>query len=185
MEAGRSSDADAVRAQQGWLAGTGRVKEVRPEFRTFALWCRHARPLARWFLRHQADAFVKDPARALDTDARSAPLADREVIADPAMRAMLTESQQETWRRGAEGMYEHSLAVTQPWDFTLQDVMAHARVWQGTMDPEILPGMADHAAALRSAEVRRVSGEGHLLVFRHWNEILTSTGNTSRRNAQP
>jgi len=163
----------------GWLAGTGRVKEVRPEFRTFALWCRHARPLARWFLRHQADAFTKDPARALEADARSAPPADREVIADPAVRAMLTESQLETWRRGAEGMYEHSLAVTQPWDFTLRDVRAHARVWQGTMDPEILPGMADHAAALHSAEVRRVSGEGHLLVFRHWKEILTSIGASS------
>lgn len=176
---GQVIDVTLVSGLLGWLAGRGSVKEVRPEFRTFALWCRHAKPLARWFLRHQAKAFVKDPAKALDGDARSAPPADRQLMAEPAMRAMLMESQLETWRRGAEGMYEHSLAVTQPWDFAVADVKAHARVWQGTMDPEILPGMADHAAALPSAEVHRVPGAGHLLIFTHWSEILTSIGSSS------
>jgi pimeloyl-ACP methyl ester carboxylesterase len=47
------------------------------------------------------------------------------------------------------------------------------RIWHGSADPEIFPGMAEHLAqAMPHASLTILPGEGHLLLFTHWAGIL-------------
>lgn len=71
---------------------------------------------------------------------------DPEIIGGDRVRAMLVASAHEVWDRGGAGTYAHSIAVTQPWGFSLPDIRGHVEIWHGAADHEILPAMADHAA---------------------------------------
>ena len=159
----------------GWLAGPGAVREVRPEFRTFATWCRHLRPAARAFTAFQARGFRADPDGTVRKEAGTTGGDDAEVAADAGVLAMLVASAHEVWDRGGAGTYDHSLAVTQPWGFDVADVGTHVEIWHGSDDREIHPAMA--AAAVRllpDASLHLVEGRGHLLVFAEWGPILES-----------
>jgi hypothetical protein len=159
----------------GWLAGPGAVREVRPEFRTFATWCRRIRPAARAFTAFQARGFRADPDGTVRKEAASTGGDDAEVVADSGVLAMLVASAHAVWDRGGEGTYEHSLAMTQPWGFDLADVEAHVEVWHGSDDHEIHPAMAEAAVRLLpDASLHLVEGRGHLLVFAEWGPILES-----------
>jgi hypothetical protein len=86
---------------------------------------------------------------------------------------MLARSQAEAWRQGTAGMYDHSRAVTLPWGFAPAEVRTSTSIWHGTAVPEILPGMAEHLAqAMPHASLTMLPGEGHLLLFTHWADIL-------------
>jgi len=159
----------------GWLAGPGALTDVRPEFRTFASWCRHLRPAARAFTAFQARGFRRDPEGTVRKEAATTGGDDPGIIDDERVRAMLVASAHEVWDRGGEGTYEHSIAVTQPWGFSLADVHQHVEVWHGTANHEILPAMAEHAArTLPDARLRLVDGRGHLLAFADWGEVIAS-----------
>ena len=131
----------------GWLTGPGAVREVRPEFRTFATWCRRLRPAARAFVGFQARGFRRDPDGTIRKEATAAGGDDHEVESDEWVHEMLVASAHEVWDRGGEGTYEHSLAVTQPWGFELADIRPHVETWHGRGDREILPAMAERAGA--------------------------------------
>lgn len=159
----------------GWLAGPGAVGDVRPEFRTFATWCRHLRPAARTFVALQARGFRRDPEATVRKEAATTGGDDAHVVADPAILAMLVASAHEVWDRGGEGTYEHSLAVTQPWGFRLADVTTRVEIWQGNMDNEIRPAMAEYAArSVARSRQHLIDGRGHLLAFAEWADVLGS-----------
>jgi pimeloyl-ACP methyl ester carboxylesterase len=171
----RITSVGLVSGLAGWLAGPGAVDDVRPEFRTFATWCRHLKPAARAFLAMQARGFRRDPLGTIVKEASTTGGDDPAIAAEPAVGAMLVASAHEVWDRGGEGTFEHSVAVTQPWGFTLADVVRHVEIWQGTADNEIKPAMAEYAGRnLPDATVHLVEDRGHLLVFAAWAEILAS-----------
>ncbi len=159
----------------GWLAGPGAVDDVRPEFRTFATWCRRLRPAARAFTAFQARGFRRDPDGTVHREAAETGGDDAAVEAGSSTHAMLVASGHEVWDRGGAGTYDHSLAVTQPWGFPLEDIRTHVEIWQGTADREILAGMADKARAkLSDANLHLREEQGHLLVFKEWAAILAT-----------
>ncbi len=92
----------------GWLAGPGAVRDVRPEFRTFATWCHRLRPAARAFVAFQARGFRGDPEGTIRKEAATTGGNDDAVAGDSAISAMLVASAHEVWDRGGEGTYEHS-----------------------------------------------------------------------------
>jgi pimeloyl-ACP methyl ester carboxylesterase len=162
-----------VSALGGWLAGPGRTDQARKEYRNFASLCRSAPPLAKMFLARQRRAVLDDPQTAQARELATAPPADQAAAARPEIAVMLARSQVDAWRQGTAGMYDHSRAVTLPWGFTPAEVGIPTTIWHGTADPEILPGMAEHLAqAMPHASLTMLPGEGHLLLFTHWADIL-------------
>ena len=162
-----------VSALGGWLAGAGHTAQACQEYRTFASLCRLAPPLVKMFLARQRRAVLAGPQAAQARDLATAPPSDQAAAARPGIAAMLAASRAEAWRQGTAGMYDHSRAVTLPWGFTPAEVGVPANIWHGTADPEIFPGMAEHLAqVMPHASLTMLPGEGHLLLFTHWADIL-------------
>jgi pimeloyl-ACP methyl ester carboxylesterase len=162
-----------VSALGSWLTGRGHVGQVRSEYRNFAALCRVAPPLVKMFLSQQRRSLLADPNAAQERDLAAGPPADQAAACQPGVAAMLRASQLEAWRQGTAGMFDHSRAVTTPWGFTPAGVATPASIWQGTADRDILPAMAEHLGqAMPHATLTMLPGEGHLLLFTHWTEIL-------------
>ena len=168
----RISAIGLVSALTGWLAGPGREHEVKPQFRTFGLWCRYTPFATKLFLRSQGRTFLADPAKSMARDYRDVPAADKHVMDDPQLRQMLLNSQHEAWVNGPAGMYDHSRAVALPWGFDPGEVTAPIQIWQGGADPEIRPAMAVDFAKRSGGNLRVDRDAGHLLVFSEWADII-------------
>jgi pimeloyl-ACP methyl ester carboxylesterase len=71
------------------------------------------------------------------------------------------------------GVVDEFLAFDAPWGFRHRDVDRPVVLWQGTEDTVVPPSWSEAAAArLPRAEVRVVTGAGHLVALDHWDEIL-------------
>jgi pimeloyl-ACP methyl ester carboxylesterase len=162
-----------VSALAGWLTGPGAVRDVAAEFRTFAVWCRWFTPGVRAFLATEARAVCTDYDRTVAREARNLGPADQRVLANPELARTLRASRVAAWHQGVEGMFDHSRAVTLPWGFDPSEVSQPVHVWQGGDDREILPSMVERIMErLPDCRVQRYPGEGHLLLFDHWTDIL-------------
>ena len=159
----------------GWLTGPGASTAVSPSFRQLALLVRLAPRALRLFLRRQRRALLRDPEGAVTRAVHKLPLADRAVVGRPGMRTMLTANLLAAWRQGIDGVYQDTLAVARPWGFAPQEVRLPVLLWQGEDDAEILPAMAHElVAALPDCRASFFMGEGHLVIYIHWAEILSA-----------
>jgi pimeloyl-ACP methyl ester carboxylesterase len=104
----------------------------------------------------------------------SGPTADREVLADPDVRARFDAASRETALRGPEG-YAHDLYLlyVEPWGFRPEDIGVPTQVWHGDEDTAVPLGVAEFfAAAVPGAALHVVPGAGHLVLWSHAQEIL-------------
>ena len=125
--------------------------------------------------RHDCEAELRllasDPERWLGDWEVTAPLADRAIVADPAIRAMYVESCREAT---VEGYARDLLILTAlPWGFRLDDVAVPSFLWHGEEDTAVPVEVARWAVRrLPLCEARIAPGEGHLLVHPRAGEIL-------------
>ena len=130
-------------------------------------------PLVKMFLARQRRAVLAGLQAAQTRDLATAPAA----AARPGIAAMLAASPAEAWQHGTAGMYDHRHAVALPWGFTPAEVGLPTGIWHGTANSEISPGMAEHLAqVMPRASLTMLPGEGHLLLFTHWADILRQLG---------
>lgn len=122
--------------------------------------------VARWVRQH--------PGHHLAHMMATAPPADRQVLADPSYRALVTESTAEALRQGGRGAAWELTLLAQPWDFQLQEVLVPVRIWQGLADNIVPAATAKQlAAALPNSECHYLPDEGHLsLIVRHLDVVL-------------
>lgn len=72
-----------------------------------------------------------------------------------------------------EGQVDEYLAFGGPWGFDPSVITAPVRVWQGDADRWVRSEWAVRLAAIvRDGSARECAGEGHLLLVRHWPEVL-------------
>ena len=122
------------------------------------------------------DQVLADAGRWLDDWAATAPAADRELAADPAIRAMYTGSVLEAARRGPEA-YAHELALLwlEPWGFALESLLVPVWVWHGSADASVPLAVAQSLAArIPGARLEVFDGGGHLAVHTHAATILSA-----------
>jgi pimeloyl-ACP methyl ester carboxylesterase len=101
------------------------------------------------------------------------PAADREVMADPAMREMRIASLREAFRQGEEGMYEDAILFMRDWGFDLSKVKQQVRIWHGDSDTIVNFAFGQELARRLPRSISAFeSGAGHYLLFGHWREIL-------------
>jgi pimeloyl-ACP methyl ester carboxylesterase len=124
-----------------------------------------------WFYRKRA----ADPAKAMDRDIGHRPPNDDKVIAQPEVREACLQSEREAFRPGLLGFAWDVRLITSSWGFSLEEIKAPVHVWHGTGDDLASVRMAyTMADRIPDSRITIFEGEGHLLLFPHWEEILTT-----------
>ena len=130
-----------------------------------------SRPLAAliWLFRHPG----RDPQRFFERFTGELAECDREIIEQPGIRRMLTESYAESARNGIRGFLVELRVLSEPWGFRLEDIPVEVHIWHGEEDTSTPLSMARYmAAVIPRCRLRVFPGEGHFLLFSHWEEIF-------------
>lgn len=115
----------------------------------------------------------RDPEKYLDRSSAGFPAADWAYINQPSIRPLIVANYAEAVRPGLQGFAQDLLIFTRPWGFKLEDVEMEIHLWHGTEDVSTPLPMAEYVArALPNCRATYLPGEGHLLFYKHWREIL-------------
>ena len=129
------------------------------------------RVLVWWFYRQKA----ANPTRALEENIGKRARADDEVLADPYARTNCIESETEGYRQGLRGFAWDARLLTRPWGFALGEIRVPVFLWHGTADDTTAIEMGRYMAKqIPNCRATFCEGEAHLLLFPHWEEILTA-----------
>lgn len=118
-------------------------------------------------------AVPDSPARFWARQAQNGPAADRAILAQPAIRALLVESTKEAFRSGTLGFAWDAAVLTRPWGFAVADIHVPVHVWQGEQDPLVPVATGRYFAdTIPHYQATFYPDEGHLIMYTHWPEIL-------------
>ena len=98
------------------------------------------------------------------------------VTASPAVNARFRASLFETLARGPDG-YAHDLFLlfVTPWEFRPEEITVPTLIWHGDRDLAVPLGVGEFFdRTIPRSELHVLSGEGHLLLLSHAEEILAS-----------
>ena len=131
-------------------------------------------PLWRILLWSTYHRRCEDPAASMERDPGHRPPADEEQISRPEVRQACVVSEIEAFRHGLLGLAWEARLLTRPWGFRLEDIKIPVQIWHGTADNVASIAMAESmAGAIPNCTAIYCPGEAHLLLFPHWEEILT------------
>jgi pimeloyl-ACP methyl ester carboxylesterase len=153
----------------GALGSPAASAPLGPEIRALSGVLRYPAPAARWALRRRRAAVMRHPRGVLER----MPAADRDVLHNPAITAMLDDSIAEAWRSGIDGIHDDLRTAGRDWGFQVEEIRRPVYLWYGEGDSEFPPEM-ERSLAERLPRCRAVPfrDEGHLVLFTHWDEIM-------------
>ena len=113
-----------------------------------------------------------DPAKQLDEAIAGMIEADRQILGDPALRAVMIANASEMYRQGNGGIYDEALCLARPWGFPIAGVSVPVRIWHGALDKVVPVGMGKYIErTVPGAIATFYRQEGHHLVYDRWREI--------------
>jgi pimeloyl-ACP methyl ester carboxylesterase len=101
-----------------------------------------------------------DPSTALS--GFDLPEADRKVLSNPDVAAMLREVAIEQTRNGVWGWVDDDLAFTKPWGFDPATIAVPTQIWYGTKDVLVPPGHGEWLMRTVPGAQLRLNENGHL-----------------------
>ena len=126
--------------------------------------------LAMW---NWSRAQKANPEKQLDGAIAGMVDADREILGDPDLRAVMIANADEMYRQGNGGIYDEALCMARPWGFPIEGVSVPVRIWHGAQDQAVPVGMGKFIErTVPSAVATYYRGEGHHFVYDRWREIL-------------
>ena len=131
------------------------------------------RPLAAQHARQTK----RHPAKVFDKTARdrNLPEADRAAMSSARMRELDTIAASEPFRQGVSGFVHEAHMYARPWGFDLAAIEPPVFIWHGDADANVPVAMARYLAArIPASRLTVYRGEGHLIVPKHWTEILAT-----------
>ncbi len=115
-----------------------------------------------------------DPAADMERGNGHRPQADEELVRRPEVREACIRSEVEAFRPGLRGLAWDTRLLTHPWGFRLEDIRVPVYLWHGTDDNLATNAMARYVAGkIPGCTTTICENEAHLLLFPHWEEILT------------
>jgi pimeloyl-ACP methyl ester carboxylesterase len=117
------------------------------------------------------------PAMLINRALRSAtvPAADKAAFTNPSLRALKIAAAPEAFRNGVRGYVLEGRLYGQPWGFELAAVEPPVLIWHGDLDASVPVGMAYYLAdRLPNNTLKIYPNEGHLIVPKHWPEIVAT-----------
>ncbi len=149
-----------------WMSVTNRVGLRIGRFIPWYLW-----QVLVWFLYHRRAA---DPAGDLERGDGRHPVADEEQLRNPEVRDACIQSEREAFRSGLRGLAWDIRLLARPWGFGLEGIRVPVTLWYGSEDDLATPAMARYMSAIiPGTKTICCDHEAHLLLFPHWQEILT------------
>lgn len=124
-----------------------------------------------WVFYHRR---ADDPAADIDRVTGHRPQADEKQVQRPEVREACILSEVEAFRPGLRGLAWDTRLLTRPWGFRLEDIHVPVYLWHGTDDDQATIAMARYVAGkIPGCKITICENEAHLLLFPHWEEILT------------
>ena len=121
-----------------------------------------------------------DPERHLVEAIESMVEADRTVLEDPQLRAVMLANGIELYRQGGRGLYDEALVMARPWGFPLEGISVPVLLWHGEADNTVPVGMGRHIArTIPGCRAIFYPGEAHHLLYDRWGEILAQLAATA------
>lgn len=81
----------------------------------------------------------------------------------------------EAFRQGIRGVVHEARICAQPWGFDLAGIKAPVHIWHGGQDRHAPLAMAQYLAGqIPGSTLTSYPGEGHLIVPKHWDEIISA-----------
>jgi pimeloyl-ACP methyl ester carboxylesterase len=170
----------------GCIAGAGPVdtraarqalKQANPANRLIFALARTAPSLLWPVIAQHAHGMKRRPAKIVDsaTRARSLPVADRLAMTDPRLRDRIIAAAPEAFRQGIRGVVHEAHICAQPWGFDVAGLQPPVQIWHGDQDSNAPLAMAQHVAGqIPGCTLTSYPGEGHLIVPKHWDEIISA-----------
>jgi pimeloyl-ACP methyl ester carboxylesterase len=113
------------------------------------------------------------PEEFVHPDFRHPANPDNAMIALPGELRVFHESTREAFRAGILGHAWEGYLLVHPWGIPLHDIPFPVDLWHETADVDAPVGMGRAIArALPHCRARFLEGEGHLLIYKYWAEIL-------------
>ncbi len=174
----------------GSIAGAGPIdtrdarralKHANPANRMIFRLARTAPGLLSPIIAQHAHAMTRHPAKVVHsaTQARSVPEADRLAMTDPRLEERMVAAAAEPFRQGVRGVVHEARICTESWGFDLTAIKPPVRIWHGDQDSNVPVAMARHLAEqIPGSRLTIYPGEGHLIVPKHWGEILAALVST-------
>jgi pimeloyl-ACP methyl ester carboxylesterase len=136
----------------------------------------HAPWLSELNVRFLARVVRRNPAGYIDRMQYKLHDVDKEILARPEIRDMLTRDFTEALRCGAQGMVDDmSTNHGRPWGFRLDRISTRVHFWYGELDRSVPPAMGNYLSnAVPDCEATFVPGAGHLWILVHLREVLDS-----------
>lgn len=126
--------------------------------------------LAMWQWSRQQKS---DPQKQLDAAIAGMIEADRQILGDPALRAVMIANASEMYRQGNRGIYDEALCMARPYGFPIGGVTVPVRIWHGVQDKAVPVSMGRYIEReVPNAVATYFRAEGHHLVYERWREIL-------------
>jgi pimeloyl-ACP methyl ester carboxylesterase len=153
------------------LAGMNRVNRL-----IFGL-ARVAPATLRPLVALQARGMKRRPEKILDQAAhdKHLPQADREVFADPRVRELMITAGPEAFRQGGRAVVQEVSLIARPWGFDPATIKPPVLIWHGEADTNVPVALAQAVAGrIPGCRLETYPGEGHFIVPKHWDEILSA-----------
>lgn len=170
----------------GSIAGAGPIgsrdarkalKQANPVNRLIFALARKAPGLLSPLIAQHAYAVRRHPGKVIDraTRDKSLPEADRLVMTGPALRERMMAAASEAFRQGVRGTVHEAHICARPWGFDPAAIKPPVHIWHGDQDTNVPVAMARYLAGrIPGSSVTIYPGEGHLIVPKHWDEILAA-----------
>ena len=147
--------------------------QLPPEFRQLTGRAREDRSAAAEELRTRFAWRTIDPVRKpahLDPEHP-----DTVLMGQPPIFQAMECNLREGVRQGVDGYVDGVIAECLPWRFSVSEIKCETHLWWGDLDKTIsLAETAYLAQAIPNCVLTTYPGEGHLITFSHWGEMLAA-----------
>jgi pimeloyl-ACP methyl ester carboxylesterase len=124
-------------------------------------------------LQRVAESLLASPESFVAAIADNASEADQRVFATPAVSSRFLRDARESIRGGSAAVLRDVMIAARPWDLDVTAVRTRVLIWHGMDDISAAPSMARYlAGVLPCSQAWFFPGEGHLLLFTRWREVI-------------
>jgi pimeloyl-ACP methyl ester carboxylesterase len=99
---------------------------------------------------------------------------DKAMLAQPNVKRQFEQMVVEAFRQGTRGAAHDLTIEARPWGFSLHEIELPLAIWHGEEDIVPIQEARLLAEAIPNAHGRFFPNEGHLLLVRHFEEVLNS-----------
>lgn len=129
------------------------------------------------FLKAAANSLVKNPKKFIKRYTSNWFVGDIELLHQGSFLDDWADSLEEAVRYSVDGIFDEIFLTAKPWGFKLSEIQTETFIWHGTDDNSVDLSFAKKLAEIPDSRFVTYTGEGHLIILNHWQEIISELVN--------